>query len=227
MVKSNKPVPRVFKFEDSQSGRYWHIRLVGSPEIPEWVFSDIVAVLYPEVKSEDYSNYFASVPAAWKSQKQMITPEGEQLVSTLYEAGLYYLISRSSSPLMLTFQEWVKQEILPAIRPDGSYFIVGSSFPEVPSTKEQLETVRLGMNLLYELGGIDEYTRLVLREKVKNILLEDALQESSPYFTQNSHEINNLDSSFSPNRSLLNHDTPTGKPKLVEETTTNGDRSKG
>jgi hypothetical protein len=97
----------------------------------------------------------------------------------------------------------------------------------LPSTKEQLETVRLGMNLLYELGGIDEYTRLVLREKVKNILLEDALEESSPYFTQNSHEINNLDSSFSPNRSLLNHDTPTGKPKLVEETTTNGDRSKG
>jgi hypothetical protein len=212
MVKSSKTIPWVFKFEDSQSGRYWHIRLVGSPEVPEWVFSDILAVLYPEVKTEEYSHYFSSVPAAWKSQKQVLTPDGEQLVSTLYEAGLYYLIARSSSHLMLAFQQWVKQEVLPAIRPDGSYFIVGSSLPEVPSSKEKLDTLRLGMNLLYELGGIDEYTRLVLREKVKHILLEDTLEQSQEYFKKNRQEM----TGFPANLSLL-----------VEEAISNGDGGNG
>ena len=218
MVKSNKTVPWVFKFEDSQSGRYWHIRLVGNAEVPEWVFSDVLAVLYPEVKTEEYSRYFADIPAAWKSQKQLLTPEGEQLVSTLYEAGLYYLISRSSNPLMLAFQQWVKQEVLPAVRPDSNYFLLGQSVAEVPSTKDKLETVRLGMNLLYELGGIDEYTRLVLREKVKDILLEDALDEPKEYFKTNGQIVNNLDGSFNPNLSF---------PKLGEESLINGDGNKG
>jgi hypothetical protein len=156
-----------------------------------------------------------------------MTPEGEQLVSTLYEPGLYYLISRSSNPLMLTFQQWVKQQVLPAICPDSSYLIVGNSFSEVPSTKDKLETVRLGMNLLYELGGIDEYTRLVLREKVKDILLEDALDQSGEYFKKNGQGMNNLDSSFSPNVSFLNHEPHSAKPKLVEEALKNGDGSNG
>jgi hypothetical protein len=74
------------------------------------------------------------------------------------------------------------------------------------------------MNLLYELGGIDEYTRLVLREKVKDILLEDALDEPKEYFKTNGQIVNNLDGSFNPNLSF---------PKLGEESLINGDGNKG
>lgn len=176
MVKQNYTVPKIFKFEDNDSGRYWQIRLVGTTEMPEWVFSDVFAVLHPSINPDDYTDYFAPIPAPWKSQKPIMTPEGEQVVSTLYEAGLYYLIAQSNSPLMLTFQQWITREILPAIRPKKNHSMIGSTAAENPSVKDKLETIRLGMDLLYELGGIDDYIRLAIREQVREILLDNALQ---------------------------------------------------
>jgi hypothetical protein len=176
MVKQNYTVPKVFKFEDNDSGRYWQIRLVGTTEMPEWVFSDIFAVLHPDIITEDHADYFLPIPAPWKSQKPIMTSEGEQLVSTVYEAGLYYVIAQSNSPLMLPFQQWITREILPAIRPKKNHSIIGSTASENPSVKDKLETIRLGMDLLYELGGIDDYIRLAIREQVREILLDNALQ---------------------------------------------------
>ncbi len=174
MNKPNHSVAKVFRFEDRDSGRYWLVKVVGTSEMPEWVFSDIIPILYPDLDKEEYSNYLAQIPPIWKSQKQIVTSSGEQMVSTLYESGLNYLIARSDSPLMICFQQWVSQEILPAIRSNNNYLILNQSVTLNSNTKEKLETLRLGMDLLYELGGVDEYMRLVLREKVRNLLLEDA-----------------------------------------------------
>ena len=159
MVKQNYTVPKVFKFEDNNSGRYWQIRLVGTTEMPEWVFSDVLAVLYPKLDLEEHGDYFATIPEPWKSQKPVMTSDGEQLVSTLYEAGLYYLIAQSNSPLMLPFQQWITREILPVIRPKKNHSVIGTLPADNPSVKDKLETIRLGMDLLYELGGIDDYTK--------------------------------------------------------------------
>jgi len=41
------------------------------------------------------------------------------------ESGLYRLISRSKLPLAEAFQDWVEDEVLPAIRKSGSYSIKG------------------------------------------------------------------------------------------------------
>jgi prophage antirepressor-like protein len=174
MNKPNHSVAKVFRFEDKDSGRYWLVKVVGTSEMPEWVFSDVIPILYPNLDKDEYSTCLAQIPSVWKSQKKIVTSEGEQIVSTVYESGLNYLIAKSDSSLMICFQQWVEQEILPTIRSNNNYLIFNQSLTINSNTKEKLETIRLGMDLLYELGGVDEYMRLILREKVRDILLEDA-----------------------------------------------------
>ena len=50
--------------------------------------------------------------------------------------------------------------------------------PSLPSARERLETISLGMNLLEDLGGWDERTQVLLKDQVRNILLADKLQPS-------------------------------------------------
>ncbi len=53
-----------------------------------------------------------------------------------------------------------------------------SNNPPLPSAKERLETISLGMDLLEDLGGWDERTAILLKDQVRNILLADQLQPS-------------------------------------------------
>ncbi len=53
-----------------------------------------------------------------------------------------------------------------------------SNNPPLPSARERLETIRLGMNLFSELGGWDERTQVQLKDQIRNILLGDRLQPS-------------------------------------------------
>jgi prophage antirepressor-like protein len=183
MVMKNNSTPRVFRFEDESSGRYWYIRLVGTPEALEWVCADVVAIIYPEAMPSDYSNYYAQVPPEWKSQQKILTSDGEDVLTTLYESGLYYLMAHANSPLVIPFQQWISQEVMPVIRPKGNYSIVGNSSPQKPSIREQLDTIRLAMDMLYELGGIDERTRLDLREQIVEILQQEQQQKSVRFST--------------------------------------------
>jgi prophage antirepressor-like protein len=184
MVTKNHPTPKVFRFEDESSRRYWYVRLTGSPEAPEWVCADIVAILFPEAKPSEYSNYYAQVPPEWKSQQKILAANGEEMLPTIYESGLYYLMVQSNSPMVIPLQQWISQEVLPVIRPKGNYStIAGVSPTQEPSTKEKLETIRLAMDMLYELGGIDERMRLALREQIGEILLEEKRQKSIRFST--------------------------------------------
>jgi prophage antirepressor-like protein len=72
----------VFEFEGRE------VRFVGTAEKLEWVAADIVAILYPQADSRNYSNYLSKVPAAWKGHKQIMTPGGQQKMATLFEPGL-------------------------------------------------------------------------------------------------------------------------------------------
>jgi prophage antirepressor-like protein len=175
---TNESSLNAFKFEDSSQS--WDIRFVGNAEIPEWVAADIVAVLYPEARRENLSNYLSKVPSEWKGNKPIITPGGRQEMSTLFEPGLYCLIARSDSPIAVPFQKWVYEEVLPSIRKTGSYSIVQQSTQSLlPPARERLENVRLGLDIMYELGGIDERTQLAVKDIVKDILLEDKLLKPS------------------------------------------------
>lgn len=176
MTSNNHPsdTPRIDVFDGQE------IRFVGTSDCPEWVAADVVAVLYPEADKRNYSNLYASVHVDWKGHKKVMTLGGKQDMVTLYEPGLYFLIARSNSPLAVPFQRWIFEEVLPEIRKTGSYKIkdsVSSPSNTRANDRERLENIRFGMDLLYELGGIDERTQLGLRDIVRDILLDDRLKK--------------------------------------------------
>lgn len=53
-----------------------------------------------------------------------------------------------------------------------------SNTPALPSARERLETIKLGMDLFTELGGWDKRTEVRLKDQIRNILLADKLQPS-------------------------------------------------
>lgn len=73
----------VFSFESQD------VRFVGTPEKLEWVAVDIVAILYPDAEPSSYNKYLNKVPAHKKGKKKILTPGGEQEVTTLFEGGFY------------------------------------------------------------------------------------------------------------------------------------------
>lgn len=171
-----------FWFEDS--GDRWEVRFVGTPDIPEWVAADVVDVLYPAAaKNQNHSTYLAKVPADWKGSKQVATPGGDQTMTTLYEPGLYYLITRSDSTRAIPFQKWVFENVLPSIRKTGKYS--HGFFADNPATivlkerRERLEIIQLGMDLFAQLGGIDERTELQVKDLVRDIVLADQLKKAA------------------------------------------------
>lgn len=160
-----------FKFNE------YEIRFFGTPEEPEWVGADVVAVLYPDADSKNRSTYLRGIPPEWKGLQKVQTPGGSQDMVTVFEPGLYALIARSNSSLAVPFQKWVYEEVLPSIRQTGSYSTVQQLSNLIPPAKERLENIRLGMDLLYELGGVDERTQLALRDIVRDVLLDDKLKK--------------------------------------------------
>ncbi|NES01051.1 MAG: hypothetical protein F6J86_46060 [Symploca sp. SIO1B1] len=97
------------------------IRFVGTPDKPEWVASDIISVLYPQADKRNRSNHLSKIPKDWKGHKKIMTLGGNQEMTTVFEPGLYHLITRSNSELAIPFQKWVFEEVLPSIRKTGSY----------------------------------------------------------------------------------------------------------
>lgn len=58
-----------------------------------------------------------------KGVAKMVTPGGIQSVTVLEEAGIYQLIFSSKLPSAEKFQDWVFEEVLPAIRKTGSFAV--------------------------------------------------------------------------------------------------------
>ena len=50
----------------------------------------------------------------------------------------------------------------------------------VPSQRERLENIHLGLRLFQQLGGCDPRTELMLKDQIRNILLEEKLQPALP-----------------------------------------------
>ena len=97
------------------------IRFVGTADRPEWVAADILAILYPEADPRNYSNSLSKIHPEWADHKQIMISSQTRSMTTLYEPGLYALITRSNSPIAVIFQKWMFEEVLPAIRRDKFY----------------------------------------------------------------------------------------------------------
>ena len=168
-----------FWFEESENR--WQVRFVGTPETLEWVAADVVAVLYPDVDQRNRTTYLRNVPIEWKGLHFSQTLGGLQDMVTLLEPGLYHLIARSDSPRAIPFQKWVFNVVLPSIRKTGVYSVTQSDQGEplllpVRVRKEKLELIQIGIDILSQLGGIDERTELQFKDLTRSIVLDDVLQ---------------------------------------------------
>lgn len=63
----------------------------------------------------------AHVKNKYKRECQINTPSGAQTMTVISEPGLYQLAGQSKLPSAEPFQDWIYEEVLPAIRKTGSY----------------------------------------------------------------------------------------------------------
>jgi hypothetical protein len=93
------------------------VRVVGTPESPEWVAKDVCEIL----GLGDVSQALDAVKPGRKGTCTVPTPGGNQQMLTLKEAGLYELIFKPRKPEAEAFRDWVFDVVLPQIRKTGSF----------------------------------------------------------------------------------------------------------
>lgn len=140
----------VFEF-NSQSIRFVDDSPVANDVAAILGYADPAKAISTKVKSKN------------KGVTKMVTPGGIQSVTVLEEAGIYQLIFGSKLPAAEKFQDWVFEEVLPAIRKTGQYAIAH----QIPKTYSQalLEAAKLA----------EENERL----EAQNILLEQQNEQLS------------------------------------------------
>jgi hypothetical protein len=93
------------------------IRMVGTPERPQWVAADVASVLGIAQIASTLRHFDEDE----KGVHTMHTPGGPQLVTTVTEPGLYRLIIKSRRDEARAFRRWVCHDVLPTIRRFGRY----------------------------------------------------------------------------------------------------------
>jgi prophage antirepressor-like protein len=93
------------------------VRVVGTPEAPEWVAADVCSVL-GIVNNRDA---LRRVPIAERGVVLTDTPGGPQKLVTVRLSGLLRLILRSDKPEAQRFQTWTVTEVLPSVLKHGCY----------------------------------------------------------------------------------------------------------
>lgn len=134
-----------------------NIRILGTPEEPLFVATDICAIL-------SLANAPQTLQSLDEDEKGICltdTPGGKQELSVVTESGLYHLIFKSRKPAAKTFRRWITRDVLPALRKNGTYSMAGQG-----STLE------------------DRLRRLESRYTAPNLTPEDALtlQNSLKFF---------------------------------------------
>lgn len=153
------------------------VRFVGTAQKPEWVAADVCEILEIERTSDALRNFDNDE----KGTVTIRTPGGEQVLLTVTEPGLYRLAFNSRKEVAKRFRRWVFHEVLPSVRQTGSYSI-GTNTPalSLPSVRERLEAIELGINLFHKLGGCDPRTELLFKDHIRNIVLEEKFQPALP-----------------------------------------------
>lgn len=150
------------------------VRVVGSPEAPEWVAADVCAVLGLTNPSQALSGFADDE----KGLSTADTPGGPQQVATVTEPGLYRLIFRSRKASAERFRRWVCHEVLPAIRRTGGYSLPQAAAPQPPSrptlsgTEVRLQALQLWQFALGQGPPASQTELLQFRDASRNLTLD-------------------------------------------------------
>ena len=128
---TSAPVLQLFNFEG------YKIRVVGTPENPEWVARDIANAL--RIAQSTLSTRLRKMPPSWKGIYSIDTEGDRQKMTTVKEPGLYALIFRSNKTEAVKFQQWVFEEILPSIRQTGCYKLPDKAMRRLQVVKELIK----------------------------------------------------------------------------------------
>lgn len=183
------------------------IRIFGTSEKPFFVAKDVMIIL--GMKND--SNNLKCVPEKYRVRIPLVTSGGKQMMTLINESGLYKLIMRSNKPQAEKFQEWICEDVLPAIRKTGAYKapeIVDKSFDYYLEIIENLEKMELPENvkqfLLDELdndvnNGQSSFTETMIKitklkskklsEKLTKSLFNKLITEMRPTITDTSNVI--------------------------------------
>lgn len=98
------------------------VRVQSFDGIAWFVAKDIALCLeYTSSVLSNVSALFKNVPDKWKQIKPFETKGGIQNLLAVTEQGLYRFLMRSDKPKAIPFQDWLSDEVLPAIRKQGAY----------------------------------------------------------------------------------------------------------
>lgn len=96
------------------------VRMVGTPDRPEWVAADVCRAIGLDMTG-GAGRHLTKHRAGENGINRIDTPGGPQQMATVTEPGLYRLIFRSDKPEAERFQAWVFTDVLPSIRRHGCY----------------------------------------------------------------------------------------------------------
>lgn len=105
---------------------------------PWFVAKDVAELL-------GYADTAKAIRTHCKGVAEMATPSagGEQLAKVIKESDVYRLIFRSQLPAAETFENWVVEEVLPAIRQQGFYQMQASVKSAAPIINLQKQALTL------------------------------------------------------------------------------------
>lgn len=134
------------------------VRVVQLDGEPWFVATDVCVVLgYAHTASA-----LRTLRDSEKGVRRMHTLGGEQDITILSEAGLYRLIMRSNRDEAGVFQDWVTQEVLPAIRKTGRYAVAEPTRADLARMVLAAEAEREALEqqvaeLAPKAAAVDEY----------------------------------------------------------------------
>lgn len=112
---------RVFTYTDQT------VRTVVIDDAPWFVAADVTAVLG---YGGGARNAVARLPERMKGVADVNTPGGAQRMTVISEPGTYRLVMRSNLAEAERFQDWLAEEVVPAIRKTGRY----EAAPAIPQS---------------------------------------------------------------------------------------------
>jgi anti-repressor protein len=115
----------VFSYADTGAG----VRTVARDGEAWFVAADIAGILGYGGGSR---NAIARLSERMKGVEEINTPGGAQRMTVISEAGAYRLAMRSNLPDAERFQDWIAEDVIPAIRKTGRYEVAAA--PAIPQT---------------------------------------------------------------------------------------------
>lgn len=100
-----------------------NVRTVVKDDEPWFITSDVTA-FFGYSNSSGGRVAVSRLPDRMRGVTEVNTPGGLQTVNIINEAGVYRLAMRSNLPAAEAFQDWIAEEVVPAIRRTGRYLPV-------------------------------------------------------------------------------------------------------